>query len=485
MKRTLYSLIFVIIITNTFFSQILLNNYFAIYGEEGTGRIFVKTTQGSLKVKGDENKIITKSESIPYTSFVTVVIDGEIYKIDSKTRFEKKIQEENSALVYTVMLPHRILLKQIVKFYTLPKTGRKNAISISFEIKNNDDKAHDVKLRYVLDTDLETSNDFAFSHTSEKYIKSEKVFSKIIPSRINVINNVNSPILRCYVLPRIPGTVKPYRVVLAAYQKFAKSNFEFKSKQGASFAAGSRQLDAAIGFYYSFGRMIPSKKNRAGLILGITDKIAKIQTGFTAGVEIPSNQIKPPLKIKVNVKNTGNTRFKIVKAIIRYPKYMKNTEVVNVIKTHTNLKKAQTKVFSWELKYNEKIKDVAVIRIYIKAYDKDMRLFTKKIVKKVLLTAGKDIKQGQTEISSREIRKLLKKMALSNKSVNSALTELEKIDYILYTINTSTGMNAYIAGKRVVSNTLLNKIKSQVARLLFFAKSRRQEIEKQKQSLNK
>ena len=473
MKKIYFTIIILTLFACSSYSQVLFNNYLSVYGEKSTGRIYIKTTQGSLKVKGDENKNITKSSTIPFTSFISVAIDGKIYVINSESEFTKRIQEDGNKLICSVKLPDNIILQQIVSIYTIPETNKKNAIKIEFRIKNNDEKAHNIRLRYVLDTDLETTGNFAFSTSNGKNIRRETEFKKYIPSHLNIINDFNSPVLRCFIKTRIPGSIKPYKILLAAYNKFVASKFEFKSKKGASFAAGSRKLDAAMGFYYNFGRMIPAKEYNAVLIVGVTDKIIRVKTGYVIKTEIPDARQYPPLRIKVKVKNTGKTKFRIVKAILSYPRFMRNSRIINSIQTKTNLRKGRSHTFYWNLTYDKNIKAMADIKIYIKIYYQSMRLKTRTIIKKVYLSGGKKVEKVSEKLTRGKVNTLLKQILLSRETQSQVLNELNQIDYIIYTIRKSANMDAYIAGQRIITKDLFNKIKKQVAKLIYYARKRR------------
>jgi hypothetical protein len=456
------------VLSATAFSDSTISNrYLYVRGQSDTGRFYLKTLEGNPSIRGDERQDILNGLENPLTSFLSVAIDNKVYMIGEETAFKRKLSKQNNSLIFHATLPGNISVIQEIKFIKMPESNTADAVIITFSVVNNDTKAHDIRLRFVFDTHLYKSYKSGFKLESGEIVQSEKEFKSFIPSKIYMVDNVNTPLVKVYFSFSTQNNIKPYKVMLAGYNKFKKAKFEFVATPGASFAAGSPKIDSALGVYYNMGRLLPSQKATASSVIGIANVIKVEKLKIDAVMNAEKYNLSPPLTIRIKVKNSGNSNLKIVKAILKYPLYFKFKGEINQIQAITNLKSGKEHTFTWTFNYPLKKYATIVVSAKIKAYSNENKLIKKSLYKKIFLTAGKIVSPALREVSSVEVLSLLDNLVSLAKGYKLLDKELKEINFLIEKINLSSNINAFIAGGRLISNELLDTIRKKIAKIIY------------------
>ena len=136
------------------------------------GHYAIETTQGDPKHDRDNNQVLIFSRPVPWTSYTTILIDGEPYLFGgASAKLNKRSgkifrsgdilsQFRDDEQIVTHCDFGKVQVIQTLRLYRNPLTRVKDMVLISYAIKNNDVVSHNVGVRLMLDTKL-GSNDGA------------------------------------------------------------------------------------------------------------------------------------------------------------------------------------------------------------------------------------------------------------------------------------------------------------------------------------
>ena len=462
------------------YSQSIENDFLVIRGDKETGRIQIATKKGNPDISGDDNRNITSGGAgNKYKSFLTVLVDNKAYPIGENTQYPVKVEVLGDILTTTVELPMKIHVIQIVKLTQNEFTGRKDGVEISFLVKNQDDKAHNIRLRYVMDTDMDNFANSGFMLIDGTKINSETAYIDNVPSKIYMVENtqnIQQSSLNFF-LRFTPSEILPYRLAISGYNKFRSASFEFKPIIGVSFAAGSDTRDAAMGIYYQLGRMLPNQERKVSMALGIHPQPVPRKSDFSHSIELLPVVKKPPLEIRLNVKNTGAQILRIIKAELHYPEFLRFSGDINVIQSAVNVKPGESKTFIWKFVYSPDIFKYIRFKFIIKSYNEDMQLTVKQEQRDVLLSAERDIRGQVSAVHSLQMKQILNELNYLNQILELSRQEMVEINFILEKIDAASHVENYIAGQRMISESLFADLKRQFQLLLYKIALRKKTIQ--------
>lgn len=151
---------------NNFAAAISITNSFLEVDVGNMGKFVVGTTGGNRDIISDTNMPLTfgfepEGASYPGTSFVSARIDGlDLSLKDVMPDFDPI--ENNQKIVTTWTLDSDIQLTQTLSFMENPFTGYTDTVKIEYEVANSDTIAHEIGLRYLLDTMIGGNDDAPF-----------------------------------------------------------------------------------------------------------------------------------------------------------------------------------------------------------------------------------------------------------------------------------------------------------------------------------
>lgn len=249
--------------------------------DSDTGRYSLTTKKGDPTRARDDNKMLIYGQNLPWTSFVTVRIDGKDYVYGGPT---KRRAGKGSAFGDVVEKPHEVdggaivmkckfggvVVTQTLSITSGPVSGLFDTLKIVYGIENNDSVSHKVGIRVVLDT-LLGDNDGAPFKVGERSIQRELMLTgDKIPEYWIAFDSLDNPGVVSRGTLRGRGLSAPDRLLFANWGKLADNIWQTPYSKGQSFLrAGEDELDSAIALYWDEADVAPGGARSVSTLYGI------------------------------------------------------------------------------------------------------------------------------------------------------------------------------------------------------------------------
>lgn len=230
--------------------------------EVDTGRFLVRTMKGDPFRSTDDNKILIYGGAVPWTSFMTVRVDGENYVFGGPTNrragrdalygsITEKPHVVGDNAIATRCVIAGLDVTQTLSIVGGPVTGLLDTIKITTIIRNPTYDPHRVGIRQVIDT-LLGSNDASPFKVGDESITYEHILQGMsIPEYWIAYDSLEDP----GVVAR--GTLvgerltAPDRLVFSNWGKLADNVWDAPFNYGQSFQrADESDMDSAIALYW-------------------------------------------------------------------------------------------------------------------------------------------------------------------------------------------------------------------------------------------
>ncbi len=273
-------------------------------GKEDQGRFAVETTGGDPKNKLDDYKSLIFGRPIPWTSYSTVMIDGQLFvfggpnlKIQKRagkivTFGEVLSQRISSENIITVCKFGPVLVTQTLTFFRNPSSKVKDSALIYYDILNTDSQPHSVGFRLMMDTKL-GENDGAPFRIGSRSIESEVMFNQSeIQDFWQAFDSLVTPNVIAQGTLRFPdvGVFPPNRLYLANWGTLVDNPWEFDYQPGRSFVRqGELDKDTAMALYWDPVTVNPGDHQRLRTVYGlggVSMSKGALSLGLTAPAEI-------------------------------------------------------------------------------------------------------------------------------------------------------------------------------------------------------
>lgn len=300
------------------------------------GRFAIDTTLGDPKNPADDHKSLIFGRPIPWTSYTTILIDGEAYvfgginkKIEKRAgkavKFGKVVsQTVSKAGIVTECQFGNVRVIQYLKFFRNPSTRVKDSVMISYEVLNMDAAPHKVGVRLMLDTKL-GDNDGAPFRIGEQAIQSEQVFKgSSIQDYWQAFDSLTSPNVIAQGVLRAPeeGISPPDRLYLVNWGTVADSPWDFDYQEGRSFIrAGEFEKDTALALYWDPFTVQPQKSRECSTLYGlggVSRSAGSLSLGLTAPAEVYASS-KKEILVLAYVSNTSEFDSRDTKVTFKLP----------------------------------------------------------------------------------------------------------------------------------------------------------------------
>lgn len=291
-------------------------------GPYDKGRFGIDTTWGDPQNRNDDNKSLIYGNPIPWTSYTSIMIDGEVYVFGGvNKKISKRAGKSVSfgEVVSQVSSPEGINTEcrfgnvrviQRLKFFKNPSTKVNDSVLITYEVINSDSAPHKVGVRIMMDTKL-GDNDGAPFRIGEQAIQSERMFSgKAIQDYWQAFDSITSPNVIAQGFLNLPEdrVLPPDRFYLVNWGTLADAPWDFDYQEGRSFVrAGELDKDTALALYWDGTTIAPQKSWECSTVYGlggVSRSFGSLSLGLTAPAEVFASS-KKDILVMAYVSNTG------------------------------------------------------------------------------------------------------------------------------------------------------------------------------------
>ena len=269
-------------------------------GPEEAGRFAVDTTGGDPSRSADDNKVLIYGSRDPWTSYTTVLVDGEPFLFGGATAR----RAGQKARVGMVTSPPRIVgdaisctttiggleVVQELGFARSPTTRVKDAARISYRITNHNTRPVSVGLRVMLDTMLGT-NDGAPLRAGERAVSTAtRMVGDEVPEYWQAFDSLANPSVISQGTLRAAGLTPPDRLEMVDWGTLADQPWDFPFPTGADFTRhGEEEQDTAVALYWNPVALAPGETRTYATLYGVGGvslSPAALSLGLTAPAEV-------------------------------------------------------------------------------------------------------------------------------------------------------------------------------------------------------
>ena len=269
-------------------------------GPQEAGRFAVDTTGGDPSRSSDDEKILIYGSREPWTSYTTVLIDGEPYVFGGPTDRRAGLGTPTGEVTaHPRMSDERVLctvrigdieITQELGLARSPTTRVKDAARICYRIVNRGDRDHTVALRVMLDTML-GSNDGAPLRAGDRAIATAtQLIGEDIPDYWQAFDSLSDPAVISQGTLRAPDIAPPDHIEMVDWGTLADSPWEFPFPSGADFTRrGEAAQDTAVALYWHPAALPPGESRVCSTLYGVggvTLSPAQLSLGLTAPAEV-------------------------------------------------------------------------------------------------------------------------------------------------------------------------------------------------------
>jgi hypothetical protein len=289
-------------------------------GPAEMGRFAVDTTGGDPSRAADDEQILIYGSRAPWTSYTTVLVDGEPYLFGGRTLRRAGM----NCPVGDIVLPpqvkdNRILaavrigdlqITQELGFARSPTTRVEDAAHIVYRVTNTGSEPHSVGLRIMLDTMLGANDGAPLRAADQAITTATQLAGDRIPDYWQAFDSLANPAVVSQGTLRAPGLSVPGRLQMVDWGTLADAPWDFPFPAGADFTRrGEEAQDTAAALYWD-PAPLPSGESRTFATLygvgGISLSPAELSLGLTAPAEVDyQHDEERPFSVVAYVENTG------------------------------------------------------------------------------------------------------------------------------------------------------------------------------------
>ncbi len=402
------------------------NSFVTLSVNKNTAGYTLKTIEGDVLTKTDNNKRLLYTPEGDDTSFSTVHIDDEDYVYgnvdeDAGNRFITKPHVEGESVISTYHIEEKnVNVTQKIKLLMDSKDEKLGSIQISYTIENagNGDTEQSVQagLRMILDTCL-GSQDYAVyemasntnNGTYKQYTKAVQFKKNEIATEFRALDNNYAPRVAAYgYMDASTGT--PDSMVFGHWYDMASCGWKYEVDENLSLVDNNDKnystADSAVALYWNPDEIKPGEKKNYSFYYGISannnitenstmqisvkaDKdsfeLEKDANGNVVGTQ-NSKYKDNTLKLQVKVANTlpaSEFRDNVVVHLVLDEDYLQvdsndvtadsenlacdENEGKNIIHI-TNFETGQTKVINWTIHVKKLPESIRYLQYAVKVY---------------------------------------------------------------------------------------------------------------------
>ena len=251
--------------------------------DEDSGRFTIGNTGGNPEYSSDNGKKLMFGHPNPWSSYTTIVIDGEAYyfKADN-TDFDKA----NLRAVST-MTVDGVEIKQTIQIVNNETTGIKDTVKISYSYKNTANTSKNVGIRIMLDTMLGDNDGAPFKVPSLGNVTTEKELSgSRIPSSWQAFDNLSNASVFAVGTLYKSGERRPDKVQFASWGNvyYSAGAYNYIIDPGQSVTG-----DSAVAIYWDAKPLAAGNSSSVCTYYGVGRNDNPTGSGTTeAPINVPS-----------------------------------------------------------------------------------------------------------------------------------------------------------------------------------------------------
>lgn len=297
----------------------LTNTFIKIIGDEKTGRFIIQTREGDPDLLTDQNSYLLYHDKTP-TSFTTLRIDGQNYRFGSSQGiFIQKMKKEGSSLRSHWRIK-KIDAIQELKIVKGINTGHLDTVDISYEIKNNDNREHDIGLRIMLDTYLGKEDGAPFRIPVKGAITSETILQgENLPDYWYVYDQLVHSSVRAQGVIKNNGYL-PDKLIFCSWIRFDENDWYFPIEEERSFARTPLgPKDSAVAIYWDTRKYNPDQSFTVKTLYGVYGTSTSQGKIFNMALSSPYYIPGHSFLISSDIQNVSKNSIEEVKVNIVLP----------------------------------------------------------------------------------------------------------------------------------------------------------------------
>jgi len=338
-------------------------------GPDEVGRFSIKTTGGDPSRPESKNQHLIFGANAPWTSYTTVLVDGEKYGFGGATqrragqtaKYGKQIAgptKTGDGITTTYQLGD-IEVTQQLNFVRGMSTHMLDTVGISYRLTNNGAETHKVGLRVMLDT-MCGSNDGAPIRAggSDAVTQAVMLSGKGVPDYWQAFDSLSNPTVVSQGSLRGGELTAPDRVLFADWGTLADDPWEPALSHDQGFIRkGEADPDTAAAMFWSPDALEPEQSVTCTTSYGIGDvsiKAGKLALGLTAPAQTTFEYERTEsFTIIAYMQNAGGYEGKNVVMTLALPAGLMLIDG-NLKHTYPQLKSDETVQESWHVRANGK-----------------------------------------------------------------------------------------------------------------------------------
>jgi len=347
------------------FIRLVVNN-----GPDEIGRFSIKTTGGDPSRPASKDQHLIFGASAPWTSYTTVLVDGEKYGFGGQTqrragqsaKYGKQItapaKTDNG--ISTTYRVGDIEVTQELGFVRGPSTRMLDTVGITYSLTNKGTVTHNVGLRVMLDTMCGSNDGAPIRAGGSDEIKHATLLSGAgIPDYWQAFDSLSNPTVVSQGSLRGGGLTAPDRILFADWGSLADEPWEPTLEAGQGFIRKNEaDPDSASALFWNAKALEPEQSIAYTTYYGIGDvsiKSGQLALGLTAPAETTFEYERTEsFTITGYMQNTGGFEGKNVVMTLALPDglTLKDGELKH---TYPSLKPGDTVQESWRVQINGKL----------------------------------------------------------------------------------------------------------------------------------
>jgi len=347
------------------FIRLVVNN-----GPDEIGRFSIKTTGGDPSRPASKDQHLIFGASAPWTSYTTVLVDGEKYGFGGQTqrragqsaKYGKQItapaKTDNG--ISTTYRVGDIEVTQELGFVRGPSTRMLDTVGITYSLTNKGTVTHNVGLRVMLDTMCGSNDGAPIRAGGSDEIKHATLLSGAgIPDYWQAFDSLSNPTVVSQGSLRGGGLTAPDRILFADWGSLADEPWEPTLEAGQGFIRKNEaDPDSASALFWNAKALEPGQSIAYTTYYGIGDvsiKSGQLALGLTAPAETTFEYERTEsFTITGYMQNTGGFEGKNVVMTLALPDglTLKDGELKH---TYPSLKPGDTVQESWRVQINGKL----------------------------------------------------------------------------------------------------------------------------------
>ncbi|MCR5625128.1 MAG: hypothetical protein K6G11_07805, partial [Lachnospiraceae bacterium] len=394
------------------------NSFVKLSVNKNTGGYTLKTVEGDVLTKTDNNKRLLYSPEGEDTSFSTIRVDGEDYvygEVDEEdgNSFITEPYISGESVISTYHIGEKnVNVTQTIELLMDSKDDKLGSVQISYEVENKGSTDVESGLRMVLDTCL-GSQDYAVyemasnteNGTYEQFTKAHEFSKSEIATEFRAIDNNYAPRVAAYGYMD-DSTGKPDSMIFGHWFDMASCGWKYEVDDELSLIDNNNQdyatADSAVALYWNPDNVKAGEKANYSFYYGINannnvTENSTMQVSVNADKDafvlekdedgnVKSSYKDNTLKLQVKVSNTlpaSEFRDNVVVALTVDEDYLQvngndvtadseglaseEDEGKNIIHI-TNFETGQTKVINWTVQVKKLPETIRYLQYAVKVY---------------------------------------------------------------------------------------------------------------------